>query len=83
MQAVPYADGTHEGSFVVQNLARLSAKYPSEVAEIFLVALSGFVPTYDPNDIKRCVENLYLGKQRQAVWWFRVFDSGAGPASCV
>ncbi len=54
-QAAPYADVSHHGSTLVSVLAELSDRYPSACGRIFLAALGGFLPQYDPTDIKAAV----------------------------
>lgn len=51
----PYAQVRHHGYILIKNLARLSSKYPKQVAEVFLSALNRFLPEYEKEDIEKCV----------------------------
>ncbi|WP_091792508.1 SIR2 family protein [Burkholderia sp. WP9] len=67
MQCAPYADVSHNGSVLVSNFARLVTTHPEGIGQIFNATLQSFVPTYDPVDITKCVEQLYLaGAHEQA-----------------
>lgn len=58
IEAAPHADSSHHGYLLVENLARLASHYPKEVAAIFRAAIAGFLPTYQKEDVIRCVQSL-------------------------
>lgn len=58
VQAAPYADVSHHGSTLVAALADVSATNSGASGRVFLAALAGFLPQYDPEDIKTTVANM-------------------------
>lgn len=67
--AASHAHVKYHGPVLVENLARLAGKYPQEVATVFRVALSSFLPDYPPEDVIRCVTELAAGGRREDAEW--------------
>lgn len=58
MQAAPYAQVSHHGYILVENLLRLAKTAPKVVAKVFKAALTGFIPDYKREGVIACVELL-------------------------
>lgn len=69
VDAAPHAQVGHHGYMLIENLARLATQYPKEVAAIFRVAISGFLPDYRKEDVIKCVNRLAeAGEVEEAEW---------------
>jgi hypothetical protein len=58
IEAAPHAQVDYHGYVLMKELRRLAPIYPDAVARVFLSALEGFVPDFDPDDVVGCVEEL-------------------------
>lgn len=59
IQAAPFANDAYHGHNMLEYLARLAEKFPAAVGRVYLAALNGFLPDFDPADAVRCVTWLY------------------------
>ncbi len=59
IQAAPYANDAFHGHNLLEYLARLAERFPAAVGRVYLVALTGFLPDFDPKDAVQCVRKLF------------------------
>lgn len=68
-EAAPHAQFRHHGYILIEHLARLAGKYPTEIAIIFRATISGFLPDYRQEDVVRCVSQLAESGQVEEAEW--------------
>jgi hypothetical protein len=56
--AAPYAQRSHHGYVLLEQMARLVGQYPKEVARVFQAALTSFLPDHPREYVLRCVAGL-------------------------
>lgn len=58
VEVAPNAQVEHHGYLLIEHLARLASRYPTEVATVYKAALDGFLPDFDREEIIDCVIRL-------------------------
>lgn len=59
LKAAPYANLEHDAYILIEELQRLVEQYPDQVADIFILMLDSFAPTFQQEDIERIISKLY------------------------
>lgn len=58
VEAAPHAQVRHHGYILVEHMARLVARFPEAVYQVFRAALTGFLPDYEAENVVKCVVGL-------------------------